>query len=124
MIDGGAFLNCPCRFFRGGSMPRIVVEDHSGLIWKGSNIDILVDGISRAKLKGNVRADFAINTGNHTIQARSIGGVSRPVNFVANDRESFTFSCVTEGILKKSLVIKQTAHQRHQDRFERDLKSR
>jgi hypothetical protein len=105
-------------------MPRIVVEDHSGLIWKGANIDILVDGIARAKLKGNVRADFSVNAGSHTIQARTIGAISRPVHFVANERASVTFSCLTEGILKKSLVMKQIAHQHHQDRFDRNQPSR
>jgi hypothetical protein len=105
-------------------MPRIVVEDHSGLIWKGSNIDILVDGVARAKLKGNVRADFAVNAGSHTIQARSIGAISRPVHFTATERETVAFACLSEGIIKKSLVIKQTAHQRHQDRFERETTSR
>jgi hypothetical protein len=98
-------------------MPRIVVEDHSGMIWKGANIDILVDGIERAKLKRNIRADFAIQAGSHTIQARSSGAISRPVHFAAADRESLTFSCISDGLLKKSLVIKQTSQQRHQNRF-------
>jgi hypothetical protein len=101
-------------------MPRIVVEDHSGMIWTGANIDILVDGVERAKLKRNVRADFAIPAGRHTIQARTVGAVSRPVNFTAADRESLTFSCVSDGILTKSLVLRQTAQQRHQDRFYRE----
>jgi hypothetical protein len=100
-------------------MPRIVVEDHSGMIWKGGNIEILVDGVERAKLKRNVRADFAVQPGSHTIQAQSIGTISRPVHFVAADRESLTFSCVAEGLLKKSLVIRQTSIQRSEDRFNR-----
>lgn len=105
-------------------MPRIVVEDHSGLIWKGANIDILVDGVARAKLKGSVRADFAANAGSHIIQARSIGAISRPVQFTAAERKTISFACLSEGIIKKSLVIKQSTHHRHQDRFERDTTSR
>jgi hypothetical protein len=101
-------------------MPRVIVEDHSGLIWRGSGIAILIDGIEREKLKPNVRADFAIGAGGHTIQARSPGTISRPVQFVARDRETLSFACFSEGLLKKSLSLKQTAHQRHQDRFERD----
>lgn len=104
-------------------MPRIVVEDRSGVIWKGGNIDILVDGVERARLKRNIRADFAIQAGSHTLQARSVGSLSRPVHFIAGERETLTFSCVSEGVLKKSLVIKQTAQQRHQDRFDRERTS-
>jgi hypothetical protein len=100
-------------------MPRIVVEDHSALIWKGGNIEILVDGVERAKLKRNLPADFAVQTGSHTIQARSIGAISRRVHFVAADRETLTFSCVAVGIVKKSIVIKQTSNQRSEDRFNR-----
>jgi hypothetical protein len=105
-------------------MPRIIVEDHSGLIWRGSNIDILIDGVARARMTRNVKADFAVNAGKHTIQARSTGAVSRPVDFIAADRESFEFACFSEGLVKKSLVVKQVSHQRHQDRFERETSSR
>jgi hypothetical protein len=100
-----------------GLMPRIVVEDHSGLIWRGSAIAILIDGVERAKMSGNVRADFAIAVGKHTIQARSSGTISRPLTFSAADRETFEFACFSEGIVNKSLEMKQISHQRHQNRF-------
>lgn len=98
-------------------MARIVVEDHSGLIWRGSNIDILIDGIERATLKGNIRADFVVGVGRHTIQAQSNGARSRPLHFVVAERDTFSFACFSEGLLKKTLVLKQVSHKRHQDRF-------
>lgn len=101
-------------------MPRVIVEDHSDLIWRGRSIAILIDGVERERLKSNVRADLAIGAGRHTIQARSLGAISRPVQFVAHDRETLSFSCFSEGLLKKSLCLKQTSHQRHQDRFDKE----
>jgi hypothetical protein len=98
-------------------MPRIVVEDHSGMIWRGNSIDILVNGVARARLKRDVPADFVVSAGKHTIQARSNGAFSRPLTFTVADRESLGFSCSSEGLLNKSLVIKQISNQHHQDRF-------
>jgi hypothetical protein len=98
-------------------MARIVVEDHSGLIWRGSNIEILIDGIERGKLKNTIRADFAVGAGKHTIQAQTSGSRSLPLHFVATERDTFNFACFSEGILKKTLVLKQISHKRHQDRF-------
>jgi hypothetical protein len=98
-------------------MARVVVEDHSGLIWRGSNIDILIDGIVRGTLNRNIRADFAIGVGKHTIQARSNGSCSLPLNFIVTERDTFNFACYLEGLLNKALVLKQVSHKNHQDRF-------
>jgi hypothetical protein len=100
-----------------GPMPRIVVEDHSELIWRGSTIDILIDGIERARLRRNVHADFVVGAGRHSIQARSNGALSRPLSFAALDRESISFDCLCAGLLKRALVVRQIASQRHRDRF-------
>jgi hypothetical protein len=100
-------------------MPRVIVEDHSGLIWRGANIEILIDGVERAKIKRNLRADFTISAGRHTIQLRTIGALSKPHHFNVAERESLTYACASEGFLKKTLTVTLITHQRHQDRFQK-----
>lgn len=97
-------------------MPRIVVELHPSSAWPTS-ADILIDGISRARLKRNARADLAVDAGEHVIQARSFGAVSKPVHFSVAERESFAFACLSRGLVKKALMIEQVSRQRHKDRF-------
>jgi hypothetical protein len=57
---------------------------------------MLVDGIERAILKRNIRADFVVKVGKHTIQAQRRGARSLSLNFVAV-RDTFNFACFSEG---------------------------
>jgi hypothetical protein len=100
-------------------MPRIIVEDYWPLIWQASNISVVVDGREHAKLGRNIRADFVIGNGSHAIPARAGGAVSKPAHFQIAQREAISFTCLIEGILSKSLVLKKMSSQRHQDGFQR-----
>jgi hypothetical protein len=64
-------LHRPTQEVGSEEMARIVVEDHSELIWRGRKIGTLNDGIERANPRGNARADFAVEPSNHTVQAQS-----------------------------------------------------
>jgi hypothetical protein len=104
-------------------MPRIVVDCQAGGRWPGQDVDILVDGRDRARISRNGRADIAIETGSHVVQARVGRTMSQPLYFRLLDRETIGFDCAVSGAWNKRVTLTQTYLRLSDERFKAQERS-
>jgi hypothetical protein len=98
-------------------MPRIIVENRTGLNTLLGEVQLFLDGRELMKIGRKEHADFSVMPGGHTLQARLGSTASPSVEFRIEDRETLGFACEVSGIFKKQLSLWQSFHRPAADRF-------